>query len=183
MGSKPAPMPAPVITMPANTADNLFVQNNPQRSFQDLAAAAKRLDAGIKGFQEARKLEGLDSASMAERSAARNLQESAAYLASVQPASRQERGFMPVFMDQQERPTFTKPSGTGTAAPKNFAADAAKQRFDVMQKAFDVAKAQKAKGTQDPSFVDPEKFDPEWAKVKDETFALKNLGEFKEEKA
>ena len=183
MGSRPPAMPAPVITMPPNTADMLTQSANPQKSYQDLAAAGRRLDEGIKGFQEARKLEGLDSASMAERSAARSLQESAAYLASVQPLSRQEKGFMPVFMDQQERPTFTKPSGTGTAAPKNFAADAAKQRFDVMQKAFDVAKAQKAKGTQDPSFVDPKKFDPEWAQNPDNLFALKNLGEFKEEKA
>ena len=183
MGSKPAPMPAPVITMPANTAPDLFVQNAPQRSFQDLAAAGKRLDAQIAGFEKARELEGFDSASMGERAAALRLQEAAAYRASLPgDPSKTDRGFMPVYMDKDDRPTFTKPSGTGTAGPTDYAKAAAGERYDVMKRAFDAAKAQKAKGEKDPSFVDPNAFDPEWAKVPDSTYDLKRIGELKKSK-
>ena len=180
MGSKPAPMPAPVITMPANTAPMLTQTINPQVSYQNLAAAGKRLDEQISGFEKARELEGYDSASMGERNAALRLQEAASYLASLPgDPSKTDRGFMPVYLDKDQRPTFTQPSRSGTAAPTDFAKKAAGERYDVMKKAFDAAKAQKAKGTKDPSFVDPNAFDPEWAKVKDETFALKGLGELK----
>ena len=183
MGSKPAPMPSPVITMPANTAPMLTQTINPQISYQNLAAAGKRLDEQIAGFEKARELEGYDSASMGERAAALRLQEAAAYRASLPgDPSKTDRGFMPVYMDKDDRPTFTKPSGTGTAAPMDYAKAAAGERYDVMKRAFDAAKAQKAKGEKDPSFVDPKAYDPEWAKVKDETFALKNLGEFKKSK-
>ncbi len=180
MGSKPAPMPAPVITMPANTAPMLTQTINPQRSYQDLAAAAKRLDKQIAGFEKARTLQGYDSESMGERDAALRLQEAAAYRASLPgDPSRTDRGFMPVYMDKDDRPTFTKPSGTGTAAPMDYAKAAAGERYDVMKRAFDAAKAQKAKGEKDPSFVDPDAFDPSWAQVPDETFALKGGGKLK----
>ncbi len=183
MGSKPAPMPSPVITMPANTAPMLTQTINPQISYQNLAAAGKRLDEQIAGFEKARELEGFDSASMGERAAALRLQEAAAYRASLPgDPSRTDRGFMPVYMDKDDRPTFTKPSGTGTAAPMDYAKAAAGERYDVMKRAFDAAKAQKAKGEKDPSFVDPNAFDPEWAKVPDSTYDLKRLGELKKSK-
>ena len=61
----------------------------------------------------------------------------------------------------------------------DYAKAAAGERYDVMKRAFDAAKARKAKGEKDPSFVDPKAYDPSWAKVPDDTYALKDLGKIK----
>ena len=169
MGGSPPPPPAPTIVMPTPTAPRLYRTIVPQESYQDVAAFGKRLDEQILALQKDRETEVGTSAELAERMRGRELQERASYLASL-PGQFKDPGIMDVGRDSQGRPTSKGSSKINLQQGSDEAQKAALTNVDQAKKALQKATSQK--GQKSASLVDPSKFDPEYAKRKNDVFKV-----------
>ena len=169
MGGSPPPPPPPTIVMPTPTAPRLYRTLVPPESMRDVRDLGIRLDEQIAALQKDRETEVGTSAELAERMRGRELQERASYLASL-PGQFKDPGIMDVGRDSEGRPTSKGSSMMNLQQGSDEARKAALTNVDQAKKALQKATSQRDQKS--ASLVDPSKFDPEYAKRKNDIFKV-----------